>query len=239
MDRSETTTKPRATGRSVRELLSLREVVTLAGVPEKRLRKDIETGILREPRMTRLSDARLAFGWHDVICVAAVYGNAHLGGKLRETALNRLDHVTASLWEIWLETNAQGLARSTVGSGAGEAVLPRDRWHIDIDNYVSLDLDRVLHDVAPRIAIYEKGLSRTEERDDILGGEAVFSGTRLSVSHIGKMIVSGETETHILEDYPYLSKDDIRFAELYFRAHPPVGRPRASEEAVHAEAPAG
>jgi uncharacterized protein (DUF433 family) len=63
-------------------------------------------------------------------------------------------------------------------------------------------------------------------RSNVLDGDPVFKGTRLSVLHIGKMFDRGEALENILEDYPYLEGGDIKFAHLYYKAHPTVGRPR-------------
>jgi uncharacterized protein (DUF433 family) len=111
----------------------------------------------------------------------------------------------------------------------------RKNLSVDIDRYLSLNIKSVLHRVSPRLNLYRDGLYRIEERDDVLGGEAVFRGSRLSVLHVGKMIDAGESVSNILEDYPYLNEDDVRFASLYYRAHPAPGRPRASGEVDHAE----
>ena len=40
------------------------------------------------------------------------------------------------------------------------------------------------------------------------------------------MLEAGDTVEMILEDYPYLTSDDVEFARLYHRANPPKGRPR-------------
>lgn len=50
---------------------------------------------------------------------------------------------------------------------------------------------------------------KTERRDDVLGGQRVFAGTRLSVLHVGKMAVRGVSMQDILDDYPYLSAGDV------------------------------
>jgi uncharacterized protein (DUF433 family) len=224
---------------AVRNVLSLKEVVVLADVPEKRVRKDIETGLLAEPRIVRLRDSRLAFNWYYVLTVAAVYGNDHLNGKMRKLALSKLDKLGPSIWRLdrkeWQDHNCW-YATGFVSCPAEE----RERlFLLDIDHYLTLNLDRVMHNVSPRMKVYCAGLSRTDERDDILGGEAVFKNTRLSVMHVGKMVQNGELVGNILEDYPYLNEDDVRFASLYYRAHPAVGRPRASDEAEYDEVDAG
>jgi uncharacterized protein (DUF433 family) len=203
-----------------RELLSIKEVVTLAEVSETRVRKDIETGLLTL-YVIRLRDARLCFHWSNVFAVAAVYSNSRMPGSLRKVALEKMRDFTIALhksehlrapveWKSFLSC--------------------RDSMRLHLDRFLTLDLADACENVKPRVGLYVEGLSRIEERKDILGGEAVFKGSRLPVSHIGKMYERGESIENILEDYPYLTSDDIRFARLYYRAHPPVGRPRTSRE---------
>lgn len=221
---------------AARTLLSLKEVVTLADVPEKRVRKDIEKGVLIEPRVTRLRDSRIAFPWTYVVSFAAVYGNDHLNASLRRLALSKLDQVIAG---AWFEPNPETCVKFT-----RRALATCCQLHLDIDKYVTLNMSRVLHQVSPRLNLYYSGFDRIEEREDTLGGEAVFKGSRLSVNHVGKMVENGEPISNILEDYPYLNEDDVRFAHLYYRAHPATGRPRASDNAddeadEHAETDAG
>jgi uncharacterized protein (DUF433 family) len=69
---------------------------------------------------------------------------------------------------------------------------------------------------------------------DIMGGEPVFPKSRLTVRHIGSMMLRGRGDTlrEIREDYPYLNAEDIEFAKLYTMAYPKVGRPRARKAAA-------
>jgi uncharacterized protein (DUF433 family) len=75
------------------------------------------------------------------------------------------------------------------------------------------------------ITLYRRGLERVESRSDVLGGEPVFRGTRLSVRHIGGMVLNGVPEAEIRADYPQLSSDDIAFAALFAHLKPLPGRP--------------
>lgn len=72
--------------------------------------------------------------------------------------------------------------------------------------------------------LYQSGLARIESRREVLGGEPVFRGTRLSVRHVGGMVANGVTSETIREDYPVLSEEDIAFATLYTRVEPAPGR---------------
>ena len=61
---------------------------------------------------------------------------------------------------------------------------------------------------------------------ETMGGEPVFKGTRISVAHVGALASRGRPLQEILEDYPRLSEDDVRLAEIVFKMGPRPGRPR-------------
>ena len=152
-----------------RNLLSLREVVVLANVSEGRVRKDIETGVLAKPHVVRLADARLCFEWFHVFMVAAVYGNAHLNGKLRKIAISRIENIAHEneCFSVWREPSRHHYYIS------GQ-ISCLDKAKVEIDRFVCLDLDMVGHHIWPRVELYSSGLHSIEEREDILGGVAVF-----------------------------------------------------------------
>jgi uncharacterized protein (DUF433 family) len=204
----------------VRDLLSLKEAVVLADVPEKTVRKDVELGILAAPNLHRLGDGRLSFEWDRVFTIAAVYGNRLLNPEMRKVAIFKInDMCKKSIEPKWWVTH-----KTSIGF-MHHNTIPECR-HINIDRYIILDLLTACHNAVSRVRLYAYGLGRVEEKDDVLGGEAVFERSRLPVRHIGKMVENGENTDNILEDYPYLNEDDVRFASLYFRAHPTSGRPR-------------
>lgn len=60
---------------------------------------------------------------------------------------------------------------------------------------------------------------RTTRSDDVVFGSRVFRGTRLSVLRVGQ--APERCMGELLEDYPYLSKADIRFAREYARKNEP------------------
>jgi len=199
-----------------RELLTLLETAVIAEVPEKRVRKDIETGIYPKARILRFDDRHLCFRWSDIFTIAAVY-RSDLNGRLRKLIWEKVEildcHVHAPLF-TWHELSTWEKCKS-----------------VKLNNYVFLDLHSVCEDVKPRVDLYAHGLSRIEEKEGVLGGDSVFKGTRLPVLHVGKMVERGEKINDIRADYPYLSDDDVKFAHLYYRAHPIVGRPRTRAEA--------
>ena len=192
----------------------------LADVPEKTVRKDVELGILTTPNLCRLGDGRLSFGWDRVFTLAAVYGNRLLNPEMRKVAIFKIEDMCKKSIEPNWWANSKTYVKFTRHN-----MIPECR-NINIDRYVILDLFTACHNAISRVDLYAYGLGRVEEKDDILGGEAVFERSRLPVRHVGKMVEGGESMENILEDYPYLNEDDVRFASLYFRAHPTSGRPR-------------
>jgi uncharacterized protein (DUF433 family) len=213
-------------GNGFRAILSLRETVVLASVAENTVRKDIEDKVLWPVRCLHEDNSRLRFRWVDVFLFAAVYRNLTLNKKMRKIALDRLENCVAPTFrkphmrflemdhdiEIWERP-------SSLLTNCGAMAL---------DNYVFIDFDRVRDDLNPRVDLYARGLSKIDEKTDTFGGEAVFKNTRLPVRHIGKMALNGEPIEEIIDDYPYLTPDDVTFAMLYSEAHPNLGRPRST-----------
>ncbi len=213
---------PIGSGHGFRAILSLRETVVLASVAETAVRKDIEDKILWPVRLEH-EEGKPRFRWVDVFLLAAVYRNHHLSKKMRKLALDRLENCVApsfrrsSLCIIHMDSDhAIWEKPSNLITNCNAMAL---------DDYVYLDFGRVRDDLTPRVDLYARGLSKIDEKPDTFDGEAVFKNTRLPVRHIGKMASNGEPVDSILEDYPYLSEDDIMFAKLYAEAHPNIGRP--------------
>lgn len=50
---------------------------------------------------------------------------------------------------------------------------------------------------------------------DVMAGKPVIRGTRIPVDKIIRLLGEGMSVEDILEDYPHLSKEDIRAALLY------------------------
>src|ERR1700704_4018938 len=80
---------PREFHDEIRAMLSLREATLLADVPEAKVRKDIETGLLSPIKTENLE--RLLFRWADVYVFAAVYKGDLLSGALRKKAFEEFE----------------------------------------------------------------------------------------------------------------------------------------------------
>jgi uncharacterized protein (DUF433 family) len=174
---------------------------------------------------------RLLFRWADVFVFAAVYKGDLLSAALRKKAFEELEGLVApsDRRHFYDHLDAKALLADTLTRNRPSQLFGAgDR--LKLDDYLFIDIAKVVEDLAPRVDLYAKGLTHIEQKEDVLGGEAVFKNTRLSVNHIGKMREGGEAVADIIEDYPYLRQDDVEFARLYFKAHPMLGRPPRREE---------
>jgi uncharacterized protein (DUF433 family) len=219
-------------------LLSLRETMVLANIVEreKEVRNDIHRGVLPAGTVIRMDNAHLCFNWPDVLTFAAVYGNRYIDSiELRRVAFERVSNHT--LGDFVCPRAVNNTSFNTSFSIVSEVLWPCvvSRDPVEIDRYLNINILKVCEEVKPRVDLYAFGLKRVEEKNSVLGGSAVFSNTRISVAHIGKMAERGVAITEILEDYPQLTEGDVSFARLYYRARPPVGRPRTSGAVRHVE----
>ena len=95
--------------------------------------------------------------------------------------------------------------------------------------FVTVQVKHFAHDARRRVDSFRDWKDRRVVCDPkILGGEPVFTNSRLSVRHIGGLPASEKSGA--LEDYPYLSESDIHFAGVFARAYPRLGRPRESSK---------
>lgn len=109
--------------------------------------------------------------------------------------------------------------------------LERGLTRVDLGPGWTLDVAAVATDLRRRVADFEAWRAALVARDDILGGEPVFPGSRLAVRHVGKMLARGADPAEVREDYPELTERDIEFARLFAVAYPRIGRPRGQAAA--------
>ena len=88
--------------------------------------------------------------------------------------------------------------------------------------------------VDERIRTFLRGRSRAVSRAEVLGGEPVFEGTRISVRFVGERAKREPVEA-LLEDYPALSTEDIEFARMFVALGRPPGRPRKKPRFVRGD----
>jgi uncharacterized protein (DUF433 family) len=218
-----------------REWLSLQEAAVLADLTDIRaVRKDIELGVFLSQKIVGF-ESRVCVTWPDLVAFSVIYKNDILTAGMRKHAFEVLAPFTKQLKTRCLNTPGEEERRSL---WINWRYILDEKKSFKLDEYITLEVGSAWSDVRPRVDIYSEGLGRIEERSGVLGGEAVFRGTRLSVTHVGEMYDRGEQLENILEDYPYLNANDVEFARLYYKSHPPRGRPRQKMGAADGDATA-
>ena len=184
--------------------LSLKETAVLSGAPEKSIRHELAARVVRASR----SGGRRLFSPREVVyffLVNELPAGLGLDRKLRKDLFDLLaaDKERAGRW--------RREAHRLVLEGDVPVVLP---------------IDAVVKRVEERIATFLRGRGRVVSRPDLLSGEPVFEGARISVRFVGERARRGESATALLEDYPALSAEDLEFARMRVALGRPPGRPR-------------
>ena len=79
--------------------------------------------------------------------------------------------------------------------------------------------------VAKVISRYRKaGDQFITSHPDILGGTPVINGTRIPVYAVLGRLQGGDTVQDLINDYPQVSPEAFKAAELHAKAHPLQGR---------------
>lgn len=193
--------------------LTPKEVAALAGTTEKIVRNEIAAGVIAPGTLHRGRAVRRTFGDKVVYYFTL----------LRRLSLSVPAEDRHDLFRVLTE-DLRSCGRWTLTQGGLR--------HADL---ITIDTAPVRAEFEKRLALYRKGLERIESRKDLLSGEPVFRGSRLSVRHVGGMILNGMPASEALADYPFLSADDIAFATIYARMKPEPGRPPKPLRIVRAE----
>jgi len=185
------------------DTFSLKETAVLAGLSERALRNEVDRGILRPRRIARGQRRALRLPVDAILYLKLV----------QETpfALTRADR--ADLYRLLVDRERRRGGWTAAGNALRSGIVTIDaagprRW------------------LAERLRVYRRGLRRLASSPEVLGGEAVFVGTRISIRHIGRLALRGMELEELLADFPALTPDDIAFARIYASMKPAPGRPR-------------
>ncbi|MGH1402750.1 MAG: DUF433 domain-containing protein [Alphaproteobacteria bacterium] len=62
-------------------------------------------------------------------------------------------------------------------------------------------------------------MERIEKKKDVVGGRAKIKDTRIPVWTIIGYLQSGHTDEYLLENFPSITREDIRTCEQYYADH--------------------
>ena len=188
------------------DLLSVKETAVLAEVPEKTVRHAVEAGFVASPGFHPAPPRFTA----DAVLFFRVIDSVKLGIDLPvESKRDLFLAITGGSGNTWRREGATVVADiASVRTVFELAVIEKAVRH--------------------RVDVYREGLRRMESRDDVLGGEPVFIGTRIPVRHVGALVLRGIDVRELREDYPRLRASDFEFASIFTELGPSPGRPKAT-----------
>lgn len=133
-----------------------------------------------------------------------------------------------------LEAEHLNVINETLATYAADApcqivvdLLVTRAWVIRLKD-LSLDLTHEMNEIGDRLRLLAAAENAITVDPEIMGGQAVFKGSRLPIDSAIASIDDGVTMAEMIEDYPFLTEDKIAQARIYLRVHPRVGRPRKS-----------
>jgi uncharacterized protein (DUF433 family) len=109
----------------------------------------------------------------------------------------------------------------------GWPALLEEDWTIR-DGFLAIDLLPFVKATGERLADLAAARENVSVSQDILGGTAVISGTRVPVYDVAASLKAGHTMEQVLQTWPSLDAEKVRLAAIYTEANPLRGRPRVS-----------
>ncbi|SRR5229473_5326122 len=91
---------------------------------------------------------------------------------------------------------------------------------------LKVDIGASRREVMGRVKQLRRAERLVASNPEILGGTAVFRGTRIPVHRIAFLLGQGDTAEALRQAYPRLTDEMISIAPIYAEAHPARGRPR-------------
>lgn len=101
---------------------------------------------------------------------------------------------------------------------------------VKADKFLIVDVGEARDEIAASVRDLDEAKMAVVQNRDVLGGEPVFSGTRIPVRAMVAMLDAGASEDEIIDGYPSLNHRFLWLARIWVAAHPPRGRPKSLED---------
>ena len=188
---------------SAARLYTPSEAAVVSGVAVKAVNNAIDKRIIRAARSARTA-----------------------GGRKGLRALTKDDLLRLKLWyevgDILSQERRERLFEAI--RAQPEAKL------LKADNLLFVDVAQARKEIAERARELDAADALVVSDKAIMGGEAVFKGTRIPVRLIAAMLADGVDEAEILEGYPRLDRRLLALAKIWTAAHPRRGRPKSLKD---------
>ncbi len=185
---------------------SLKEVAAIAAVPERRVRRAVDQDLIRTQAMKVGRVLRYRIPSRDLVFV-----------KLLAAFPFSVDRQDKESWQRLLTRRCQIAGRWRMD----DCALVSDSAGVE----VRVELKTLRQILAHQLQVFRYGRRRIVTDPEIVGGEPVYAGTRIPLSHISGLIAKGVPMAEIAEDYPTLSPRDLEYAAMVAPMRPNPGRP--------------
>jgi uncharacterized protein (DUF433 family) len=191
----------------VGQQFSLKEAAAIADVPEPFVRKAIDQKTLRPRAVSSGRAVRYRFDVNDMLFLKVISSFPFDLPKQDKSALRSLVEGNRTQAGKWSREKVDYVAR--------------------VGDMVIIIECKALHSTLARdLATYRRGVKRIVSDPEIMAGEPVFAGTRISLAHVSALIAKGIPFDELAEDYPALSRADLEFAAIHSKIKRNPGRPR-------------
>jgi len=186
---------------------SLKEAAAIADVPEPFVRKAVDQRTVRPRKIASGRAVRHRFGVDDMLLLKVISRFPFDLPRRDKDALRSLVKGKRMQAGKWRRAKGDFVARS------GDLV-------------VVVECKDVRSTLARDLATYRRGVKRIVSDPEIMAGEPVFAGTRVTLAHVAGLFGKGVPRDEIAEDYPALSQADLDFATIHSKMKRNPGRPR-------------
>ena len=186
---------------------SLKEAAAIADVPEPFVRKAVDQKTVRPRAVSSGRVVRYRFDVDDMLFLKVISEFPFDLPRRDKDALRSLLQGKQTRAGKWSKSKTDFVARN------GDLVIVIACK--DVRSRLSRDL-----------ATYRRGVKRIVSDPEIMAGEPVFAGTRISLAHVSGLFAKGVPLAEIVEDYPALSRADLDFAAIHSKMKRNPGRPR-------------
>ncbi|MGH9693566.1 MAG: DUF433 domain-containing protein [Bryobacteraceae bacterium] len=201
------------------ELFTLAEAAAIAGIPAATIRTAIEKRSFTPKHRKRVGKAnRHRFSEGDLLLMKTLAQFPFPLSKSDKAALAQVLQ------------NDRGTAGPWARRGAELVYLSSEiKLHFTIGG--------LMRELKRNLQLFQYGAKRIMSSPDILGGEPVFRGTRVSLQHLAGLYRKKVSETEIAEDFAHLSYRDLEYARLASRFIAKPGRPKGPIKLIRVARP--
>lgn len=190
--------------------VTIREAAGLLGAEPKNLRNEFQRVLPRPTPVRGRSSGPRKLGLGELVYF-------HVMNALRAEGFEIHPALRPDLYSVLTDAS-----RRSAGPWLMDEMLLKFRGKVPVE----IPIEPLKQEVKSMLEQYFAGSELTESREDVLGGEPVFSGTRIPVQQVVALFQRGLSAEAIATDYPTLSAEALEYARLKARIGNGPGRPR-------------